>query len=260
VASLADVAQAQTQIQSAQAQAINVGVQRAQLEHAIAVLVGKPPAEFRIPVGKLPTSIPTIPREVPSALLERRPDIAAAERTMASASAQIGVAISGFFPSLSLNDSYGFSSSVLKNLFQASNSIWFFGPQLAWTLFDGGVISSQVAQARATYDQNIATYRQTVLTAFQQVEDQLAALRILAGQAKFTKKAVASAQTAERILLNHYKRGIVDYTSVVTTQIATLTAQQTDLTVHQNRLTAVVSLVQALGGGWHTSRLPEALR
>ncbi len=260
VAALTDVAQAEVQLDNAKAQAINVGVQRAQLEHAIAVLIGKPPGEFRIPVGKLSSFVPSVPVGVPSTLLERRPDIAAAERTMASANAQIGVAISAFFPSLILNSSYGFAGSVLRTLFQASNSIWSVGPQLALTVFDAGARSAKVDQARATYDQAVATYRQTVLAAFQQVEDQLAAVRILADQAKFTKKAVVSSQTAERMFFRQYKGDLVDYTGVVVAQVASLSAQQTDLTVYQNRLVAIVSLIQALGGGWNTSQLPKVYR
>jgi NodT family efflux transporter outer membrane factor (OMF) lipoprotein len=256
IVSLADVAQAETQLKSTQAQAINVGVQRAQLEHAIAVLTGRPPAEVTLILQQGLASVPSVPVEVPSALLQRRPDIAAAERTMTAANAQIGVAVAAYYPDLTLAGSYGYSSSLIGSLLQASNNVWSVGPQLAGTLFDGGARKAQEAQARATYDQDVATYRQTVLTGFQQVEDQLSTLRILAQQAEVEDQAVASAQTAERIFLNQYRAGTVAYTSVVTAQATALSAQQTALTVHQNRLTASVSLIEALGGGWDAGQLP----
>ncbi|HLN25446.1 MAG TPA: efflux transporter outer membrane subunit [Patescibacteria group bacterium] len=256
IASMADTAQAETQLKTTQAQAINVGVQRAQLEHAIAVLTGRPPAEVSVAVEQSLANVPVVPVEMPSALLERRPDIAAAERTMTAANAQIGVAVAAYYPNLTLAGSYGYSSSLIGSLLQASNNIWSVGPQLAGTLFDGGLRNAQETEARATYDQDVATYRQTVLTGFQQVEDQLSTLRILAQQAEVEEQAVKSAQNAERIFLNQYRAGTVAYTSVVTAQATALAAQQTALTVHQNRLTATVSLIEALGGGWDAGQLP----
>jgi NodT family efflux transporter outer membrane factor (OMF) lipoprotein len=256
VAARSDVVQAQTQLDQTRAQAIATGVQRAQLEHAIAVLIGKPPAEFSIaPVVGLPP-LPSVPVGVPSALLERRPDIAAAERRMAAANAQIGVAVSAYYPTLSLTGSYGFASTMLDQLFKASNAVWSVGPQLAETLYDAGARSAQIEEARAAYDQDVATYRQTVLAGFQEVEDQLASLRVLADQAEVQAKAVASAAEAEQLVLNQYKAGTVAYTSVVTAQATTLLNRQTALSIEQNRLTASAALIQALGGGWESSQLP----
>lgn len=252
-----DVAQAETQLEQTRAQAINVGVGRAQFEHAIAVLIGKPPAELTIAPVKFSMAPPPVPVGVPSELLERRPDIAAAERTMASANAQIGVAISSFYPTINLTGSYGFTGLALDGLFAASNAVWAVGPQLALTVFDAGNREAQVEQARATYDQNVALYRQTVLTAFQQVEDQLAALRILEQEAVVQDRAVAAALLAERLTLNQYEAGTVDYTTVITAQTNSLNNQQTALTVMQSRILANVSLVEALGGGWTTAQMPS---
>ncbi len=256
VASKADVMQADTQLKSTQAQSIAVALQRAQLEHSIAVLTGRPPASFAIAPTTGLADPPAIPGLLPSVLLERRPDIAAAERRMASANAQIGVATAAFYPNLSLSGSYGFASSAIGQLLQASNSLWSFGSQLAETVFDGGLRSAELAQAQAGFDQDVASYRQTVLTGFQQVEDQLAALRILAQQAEVQNQAVASALESVRLTLNQYKAGTVAYTSVITVQTAALADQQAQLTLHQNRLTASVALIQALGGGWSTADLP----
>ncbi len=256
VAARSDVTQAEAQLEATQALAINVGIQRAQLEHAIAVLIGKPPAAFSIaPVEGL-AQAPAVPVGVPSALLERRPDIAAAEMQIIAANAQIGVAEAAFYPSLNLVGSAGFVSPVIGQLFNTSNNIWSFGPQLSQIVFDGGLLSAQLDQARAAYDQTVALYRQSVLTAFQQVEDQLAALRILAQQREVEDRAVKSADESVRVLLNQYKAGTVIYTTVITAQAAALAAEQTALTIRQNQLTAAVSLVQALGGGWNLSRLP----
>jgi NodT family efflux transporter outer membrane factor (OMF) lipoprotein len=262
VAARADVAQAQTQLDTTLAQAINVGVARAQFEHAIAVLIGKPPAELTIaPLpAALATAVPNIPTGLPSALLERRPDIAAAERQMAAANAQIGVAISAYYPDLSLSASYGYAATSVDLLLRASNSAWSVGAQLAETVFEGGLRGAEVDFARAAYDQNVATYRQTVLTAFQQVEDQLSTLRILQDQAVAEDKAVASARLAEQLVLNQYRAGTVPYTSVITAQTAALSNEETALTIMQNRLTASVALIQALGGGWDSSQLPDRAR
>jgi NodT family efflux transporter outer membrane factor (OMF) lipoprotein len=257
VAAKADVLSAQTQLESVQAQAINVGVTRAQLEHAVAVLVGKPPAEVTIATGSLGADIPipVIPPSLPSTLLERRPDIASAERLVASANAQIGVATAAWYPSLTLSGSYGFASTTLGSLFQGPSTLWSYGPALAETLLDFGARSAKVAETEATYDQTVATYRETVLTAFQQVEDQLAALRILAQEADAEDKTVADARKAEELTLNQYKAGTVPYSSVLTAQNTTLTNEQTALTVRLSRLGASVSLIEALGGGWNVSQL-----
>lgn len=257
VAAKSDVASAQAQVDGVRAQSINVGVQRAALEHAIAVLIGKPPAEFAIAPVSEQAVMPDIPPELPSALLERRPDIAGAERRMASANAQIGVAIAAYFPAITLSASYGYVSSVLDNLIRISNAVWAVGPQLAETVFDAGLRDAQVEAARAAYDQTVATYRQTVLTGFQQVEDELASLRILAQQAEVQDSAVRAAEEAEALILNQYKAGTVAYTSVITAQTIALGDEQAALTVMQDRLTASVALIQALGGGWSAAQVPD---
>jgi NodT family efflux transporter outer membrane factor (OMF) lipoprotein len=257
VAARADVAQAETQLSSTQAQAINTGVLRAQLEHAIAVLVGLPPASFSIEPEPLAIEVPVIPEAVPSTLLQRRPDIAAAERQMQTSNAQIGVAIAAYYPDLSLSASVGYSGSVLSRLIQDPNQFWSVGPALAQTLLDFGARNAQVTEARALYDQAVANYRQTVLTSFQQVEDQLAALRILAAQAEVQQRALDSAREAERLIFNQYRAGTVPFTSVVVAQATALSNAQTVLTVRESRLTASVALLQALGGGWDAAQLPS---
>lgn len=258
VAGQADVVTAETQLEQTRSQSIAVGVQRALLENAIAVLIGKPPAEFSIAPAALATSVPVAPAGVPSALLERRPDIAAAERLMAASNAQIGAAVAAYYPDLTLSASYGFASSSLAKLLRASNSFWSIGPQLAQTVFDAGLRSAQVEQARAVYDQDVANYRQTVLTAFQQVEDQLATLQILARQAEVQANAVRLAREAERLTLNQYRAGTVAYTAVITAQTTALNNEEAALTILQNRLVASVALIQALGGGWTAEQLPNA--
>ena len=257
VAAETDVASARTQLESTRAQAINVGVLRSQLEHAIAVLTGKPPADFTLaPAPVVVADVPVTPPGLPSGLLERRPDIAAAERQMAAANAQIGVAVAAYYPTISLSGSYGLASTALSALFSPESVVWAVGPQLAATLYEGGLRSAQVEAARATYDQTVALYRQTVLTAFQQVEDQLAALRILEQQAVVQDDAVEAAAEAERLTLNQYEAGTVDYTSVITAQANALSNRQTALGILQSRITASVALVTALGGGWDVSQLP----
>ena len=256
-AAKSDVAQALAQVEGVRAQLINVGVQRAQLEHAIAVLIGKPPADFSIAPTPLNQGVPVVPPGVPSTLLERRPDIAAAERAAASANAQIGVAIAAYYPSITLSASYGLMSSAIQNLFRASNAVWSVGPQLAETAFDAGLRSAQVVAARASYDQTIANYRQTVLSAFQQVEDELAALRILEQQAEVQDRAVKASEEAEALILNQYKAGTVAYTNVITAQTVSLGNKQTALSILQTRLTASVVLIEALGGGWTAANLPS---
>ncbi|HEY2990824.1 MAG TPA: efflux transporter outer membrane subunit [Candidatus Binatia bacterium] len=246
----ADVAQAETQLKSTQAQAIDAAVQRAQLEHAIAILVGKPPAEFSLAAETVPTVFPVIPMELPSELLERRPDIAAAERRAAAANAQIGVAESAFFPSLTLSATGGFQSSVLSQLFSLPSRYWSLGPALAQIIFDAGLRRAQTAQAIATYDENVANYRQTVLTGFQQVEDNLAALKILEQEAAVQGEAVKAARESLAIVLNQYRAGTANYLAVVVIQAAALNNERTAISILGRRLTASVALIKALGGGW----------
>jgi NodT family efflux transporter outer membrane factor (OMF) lipoprotein len=246
----ADVAQAETQLKSTQAQAIDAAVQRAQLEHAIAILVGKPPAEFSLAAETVPTVFPVIPVELPSELLERRPDIAAAERRAAAANAQIGVAESAFFPSLTLSATGGFQSSVLSQLFSLPSRYWSLGPALAQIIFDAGLRRAQTAQAIATYDENVANYRQTVLTGFQQVEDNLAALKILEQEAAVQDEAVKAARESLAIVLNQYRAGTANYLAVVVIQAAALNNERTAISILGRRLTASVALIKALGGGW----------
>jgi NodT family efflux transporter outer membrane factor (OMF) lipoprotein len=246
----ADVAQAETQLKSTQAQAIDAGVQRAQLEHAIAVLIGKPPAQFSIAAEAVSNEFPAIPVGLPSELLERRPDIAAAERRAAAANAQIGVAESAFFPSLTLSATGGFQSSVLSQLFSLPSRYWSLGPALAQTIFDAGLRRAQTTQAIATYDENVANYRQTVLTGFQEVEDNLAALRILEQEASVQDEAVKAARESLAIVLNQYRAGTANYLAVIVIQAATLNNERTAITILGRRLTASVALIKALGGGW----------
>ncbi len=251
VASKADVAQAQAQLKSAQAQAIDTSIQRAQLEHAIAVLLGKTPAEFSIAPAKLLAVVPPpTPPGVPSTLLERRPDIAAAERRMAAANAQIGVAKAAYYPSLTLSASGGYQSSSFADWISLPNRFWSVGPSAALTLFDGGARSAQTDQAIAAYDQNVAAYRQTVLGAFQEVEDNLVALHLLTEQAKAQDEAVAAAQESLKIAMNQYKAGTVSYLNVVTAQNTAYSNQRSALTVLNSQMSASVLLVKALGGGW----------
>jgi NodT family efflux transporter outer membrane factor (OMF) lipoprotein len=252
-----DVMSATAQLENARAQQIATGVLRAEFEHAIAVLVGKPPAEFSIASAKLGPAIPVAPPDLPSVLLERNPSIAANERAMAAANARIGVAVAGYFPNITLGGSYGQQSSLLNKLFSAANSIWSFGlTNITLPIFNGGLTSAQVAAARATYDETVADYRQSVLVSFQQVEDQLAASRILEQQATVQDRAVAAAREAERLALNQYRAGTVDYTTVITAQATALSNEETAVNLHQTRLVASVDLVQALGGGWNSQQLP----
>ncbi len=260
VAQLSDVVLAQTQLVSVQAQAVNVGVQRSQLEHAIAVLTGKPPADFSLPPMPLTTAmlVPPAPVGVPSALLERRPDIAAAERKVAAANAEIGVATAAYYPNLTLSASGGFASRSFANWLTLPNRFWSVGPQLAATLFDGGARSAQIDAARAVYDQNVASYRQTVLTAFQEVEDSLSGVRILEQEYALQQQAVALAQRGLDLELNRYKAGTVTYNEVITTQTTLLTNQETEVSLLSQRVAFTVSLIKALGGGWDEARLAAA--
>ena len=251
VVAKADVAVAQTQLKSTQAQAIDVGVQRAQLEHALAILTGKPPADFSLqPVIFVMPQI-KIPVGIPSDLLECRPDIASAERKMAAANAQIGVAKAAYFPSLTLSGSLGYASAELASLFTAPSFFWALGPMaLAATLFDGGARKAQTEQAMAAYDGTVAFYRQTVLSGFQDVEDNLAALRILDEEAQLQEQAVNSAHESVTLMTNQYRAGIVSYLNVVTVQTIALTNERAAISISGQRLSAAVLLVKALGGGW----------
>ncbi|WP_322025253.1 efflux transporter outer membrane subunit [Burkholderia sp. BCC1977] len=253
VAARADVIQAQTQLQSAQAASIDNGVARAQYEHAIATLIGEPASTFSLPPNPLTAEPPITPVDVPSALLERRPDIAAAERRAAAANEQIGVAIAAFFPTLTLSATGGFQSSVWSQLFTLPARFWTVGPQLAATLFDAGLRAAQTDAARATYDQDVAAYRLAVLTAFQDVEDNLASQRILAQEVDVQRQAVDSAEHALAIVTNQYKAGTVAYLNVLTAQTTAFTAQQKLATISGQRMVSSVGLVKALGGGWDAS-------
>ena len=255
VAARSDVIQAQAQLQSAQAAAIDNGIARAQDEHAIAVLVGEPPSTFSIAPSPLTATPPAVPAQMPSALLERRPDIAAAERAAKAANEQIGVAIAAFFPSLTLSASGGFESSVLSQLLTAPARFWTLGPQLAGTIFDGGLREAQTNAARAAYDQDVAVYRQTVLAAFQDVEDNLASQRILEQEIVVQQQAVESASQALDIVTNQYKSGTVGYLNVLAAQTTAFTAEQKLASLAGERMVSSVGLVKALGGGWDASQM-----
>jgi len=254
------VAQAQVQLQTTQAQATNLAIARAQYEHAIALLVGQPASAFSIAAkpGPLSVALPAIPVSVPSQLLERRPDIAASERLMAQANAQIGVATSAYYPTLTLSAAAGFESTSLSKWLTWPNRFWSVGPTLAETLFDAGLRRATVQQYQAAYDQTVANYRQTVLTAFGQVEDNLAALRILASEIQQQDQAVDSAQRLLAIASERYRLGIDPYLDVITAQTSLLGAQQTAVSLRLQQLTAEVQLIEALGGGWDGSQLPTS--
>ncbi len=249
-AARSDVILAQTQLESAQSSAVSVGIARSQYEHAIAVLAGIPPADLTIkPLAKLPP-VPDIPVSLPSTLLERRPDIAAAERSMAGNNALIGVAVAAYYPDINLAGLFGLQGGGIGSLFSAANEIWSAGGTASETLFEGGARSAAIAAAQAQYKSSVATYRQTVLTALQQVEDSLVGLRILARQAAIQDAAVRDAARAAEITLNEYRAGTQAYTAVVTVQNTLLASQQAALSITQAQLTDAVSLVTALGGGW----------
>ena len=250
VASQVEVLQARTQLENTRAQAIGVGVQRAQFEHAIAILLGKPPADFSIPQAPLTLLPPALPIGLPSELLERRPDIASAERDVAAANAQIGIAQAAFYPTVTLRSIVGLESSSLTNLFSWPSALWSFGASVVEIAFDGGRRQALTEQARAAYDATVATYRQTVLTAFQGVEDALSTLRILEEQAEQQAKAVQAAEAALLLAINRYKGGITTYLEVVVVQSAALTAETVALDLLTSRMTATVLLIKALGGMW----------
>jgi NodT family efflux transporter outer membrane factor (OMF) lipoprotein len=254
------VAQAEVQLQTTQAQATNLGIARAQFEHAIALLVGQPASTFSIAVESAPlrVDLPGIPVGVPSQLLERRPDVAASERLMAQANAQIGVATSAYYPTLTLSATAGFESNALSTWLTWPNRFWSVGPSLAETLFDAGLRRATVQQFQAAYDQTVATYRQTVLTAFQQVEDNLAALRILAQEIKQQDTAVASSERLLAIATDRYQLGLDPYLDVITAQTALLSNRQTAVNLRMQQLTGGVQLIEALGGGWDVSKQPTS--
>src|SRR5580658_2307009 len=255
----ADVALAQSQVLAIEAQELSVGVQRAQFEHAIAVLMGRPPAEVTIGPRLLGSKIPNIPVAVPSAMLERRPDIAAAERTMQNNNALIGVAEAAYFPDVSLSAMVQFIGPIPLP-FSAARSIQQIGASAAQTLFNGGLTGAQVDAAQAAYWETVANYRQTVLTAFQQVEDELAAIRIFTRQLAVEEQAVKNGREAVRVFTNQYRGGIVDLTTVVTAETNLLSVEEAALAVRQNLFLASVSLIEALGGGWDTTLLPTQVQ
>ena len=227
VAAKADVVSAQTQLLSSQAQQVNAPLQRAILEHAIAVLVGQQPANFSVARTSMRTDVPTVPAGLPSTLLERRPDVAQAERQVAASNAQIGVAISAFFPTLTITGSDDYRGNTISRLIRTANRVWAIGPSLALSVFDAGLRRAEVAQARAAHEVTVDNYRQTVLTSLQQVEDDIATLRVLGQQAVIEEEAVKAAKEAETLTLNQYKAGTVPYSSVITAQTTRLNAEET---------------------------------
>ena len=251
------VAQAETQLESAQALDTNVGIERAQLEHAIAVLVGQPPSTFTVPLQPQTFAPPTIPVSAPSDLLERRPDIAAAERAMAQANAQIGIATAAYYPNVTLSASAGFNSTSFTDWFSWPNRVWSVGSSLAETVFDAGLRKATVQQYRGVYDEDVAIYRQTVLTAFQQVEDNLVSARVLATEVQQQNAAVASAQRNLSLATDRYRLGIDPYLNVITAETTFLTDQQTAVNLHTQQMTSAVDLIEALGGGWDRAQLPS---
>jgi NodT family efflux transporter outer membrane factor (OMF) lipoprotein len=258
VASGGDVAQAQTQLDTTRAELIDLGVARAQFEHAIAILTGKPPAAVAVPAALLKTPPPVIPVALPSALLERRPDIAASERTVAAANEQIGIAIAAYYPTLTLSASGGFEATDIAKWFSLPSRFWSLGAGMSQVVFEGGKRRAQVKMTEAEYDATVANYRQSVLTAFQQVEDNLAALRILAQESIAVDQAVKAAEDSLKIATYQYKAGTVNYLTVITAQAAALANEKTAVDLLARRLTASVLLVQALGGGWDAKTIPTA--
>jgi NodT family efflux transporter outer membrane factor (OMF) lipoprotein len=256
IASEVEVEQARTILQTTRAEAVDVGVSRAQFEHAVAILIGKPPAEFSLPPLPLTAPPPHIPVGVPSDLLERRPDIAAAERLVASANAQIGVAKSAYYPLINLGAVGGFESSAITTLINGPSGLWSIGLTATETVFDVGRRRALNDQARAAYDSQVASYRQSVLDGFQQVEDNLAAVRILENEAKIQDEAVVAAQHSLDLSITRYKGGVTSYLEVITAQNAALADEVTAVNILGRRMANTVLLIQALGGGWNRSSLP----
>ena len=252
-----DVSQALTQLKSTQAQAIDLKWQRAQLEHAIAVLIGVPPSELNIVVREQLPTLPEIPVALPSQLLERRPDVAAAERRVIAANAEIGVAEAAWYPDLTISASGGYRGSSFADWIDLPNRFWSLGPQLALTLFDGGARSAELERSEAAYDQTVAQYRQSVLDSFREVEDYLVQLRVLQQEAVIQQEALDAARESLRLIENQYRAGTVDFNSVVSVQATALNNERTTLSLLGNRLTASVQLIAALGGGWQQQLLLE---
>ena len=250
-----DVLQAETQLKSTQALMIDLGVQRAQLEHAIALLIGRPASSFSLPYMPLVDVPPSIPMVLPSEILERRPDIASTERHMAAANAQIGIARAAYYPTVKLSAAVGLEASDIAKWLMWPSRFWSVGPTVSETLFDGGLRRSQNDQALAVYDAAVASYRQTVLSAFQEVEDNLAALRILEDEARVQDDAVEAARQTVEATSNQYKAGVVSYLSVITAQAAELSNKRTAIVILGRRMTAAVQLIKALGGGWNSADL-----
>jgi NodT family efflux transporter outer membrane factor (OMF) lipoprotein len=251
IAAHSDVLQAQTQLANAQSDALTLDRQRAQLEHAIAVLVGKAPADFALPEVPWRVTVPEIPTGVPSTLLQRRPDISAAERQVAVANEQIGIARAAYFPNIGLSASYGTAGSSVADLFRVSNAVWSLGLSAAQTVFNAGATGAAVSGAQAEHRVAVARYRQTVLDAFADVENQLSATRVLAQQQDLRRQASEAADLVEQQILNRYKAGQVSYTEVVTAQVTALQARRSLVQVQADRQTTAVALIQSLGGGWH---------
>jgi len=258
VAVKSDLTQAQTQLQDAKVQASDVAIARSQYEHAIAILIGKPPASFSLPPSPLPLTVspPVVPPGLPSQLLERRPDIAAAERRTASANEQIGIARAAYFPSLNIGATAGQESTSITSLFESSSFIYALGPTIGQTFFDGGRRRGLSEEALANYDSTTANYRQTVLTAYQQVEDNLVALRVLSHEQEQQRQATASAVESERIFNNRYVGGVDTYLQVITAQTSALLNQRNDIDILRRRMDASVLLIKVLGGGWDRTQLP----
>ena len=256
LSSAVDVAQAQTQLETTRAEAVDLEVQRTADEHAIAVLIGKPPAEFTLAPIPLKGPPPSIPVGLPSELLQRRPDIAAAERRMQEANANIGVARAAYFPAVTLGASGGFESAAITTLLQGPAGFWSLAGQAAETLFDGGARRGATEQARALYDKSVDTYRQTVLTAFQETEDNLAALRVLETEARTQDAAVAAAEHSLSLSNSRYRGGVANYLEVITAQSAALFDERAAVTISARRMAASVLLVKALGGTWDVSQIP----
>jgi len=250
IAPKSDVLQAQTQLFNAQSDLAGAQQQRANFEHAIAVLIGEAPGNFTLPAAPWTETVPDVPPGLPSTLLQRRPDIAAAERRVQNANAQIGVQTAAYFPDLTLTGSYGFAASELGHLFSSANSLWSYGASIAETIFDAGARRARVNQAKAAHDQAVAQYRETVLEALQDVEDQLAATRILARQSDLRRQASAAADQAEQIVGNQYKAGTVDYAAVIAAQTTAYQARRAMAQAAAQRQTTAVALIQSLGGGW----------
>jgi len=251
-----DVVQAQVQLKSTQAQLIDLGVDRATFEHAIAILLGEPPANFSLERGKLNTAMPAIPVVVPSELLQRRPDVATAERNAAAANARIGIAEAAYFPAITLSASAGYRNTDISTLISTPFRFWSLGAAVTQPLFDAGLRKAQTAQAVAVYDEDVAAYRQTVLAGFQEVEDNLATLRILEQEAKLQDEVVEDAHRALDLTVNQYQQGVANYLAVIVAQATLLNNQRTAVQILGRRLTASVNLVKAMGGGWSTADLP----